>query len=181
MPNERNQQPIHLGNAIDPDNVNETTLYYEGQLGAAHEWNDRSYQRVKLDSGATSSTSVGVVAANQLAYWKDKDAYLVTNDSAQAIGGQSANGYRNFVAGVFRNAVTAGSYCDLLTAGDNIPIADGGNTFAVGESVIAEGATAAAADRVAVGTAPTYQLLGYARGAASGGNVNVDVRIGPIP
>src|SRR5437867_1619783 len=57
-----------------------------GSLGIRFEAGTPSnaYQRVQLDSGATSATSVGVVAANQLAYWKDKSKYLVTNDVNQA-------------------------------------------------------------------------------------------------
>jgi hypothetical protein len=179
MVNELNIQTVYTVTG-DPDTLNTSTLYKLGELGAVHANNDRVYQRVRLDSGATSSTSVGAVAANQLAYWKDKDTYLVTNDSAQAIG-TGASAFRNQVAGVFRNAATADNYIDVLQRGDNIPIADGGNTFAIGESVIAEAGTAAAADRIAVGTAPTYRTVGIARGAASGGNVNVDVDIPATP
>jgi hypothetical protein len=91
--------------------------------------------------------------------------------------GAATQAYRNFVAGIFRYAATAGSYIDILKKGDNIPVADGGNTFAAGETVIAENDSAAAADRVAVGTAPTFQRIGIARGAAAGGNVNVDVDV----
>lgn len=181
MPHERNIQTVYVDTG-DPDTFNATDpLYKPGERGAVHERNDRTYQRVRLDTGATADTSVGVVAANQLAYWKDKDTYLVTNDSAQAIGGPGGNAWRNQVAGIFRAAITAGNYCDVLQRGDNIPVADGGNTFAIGETVIAEAGTAAAADRVAVGTAPTYVPVGIARGAASGGNVNVDVNIPSIP
>lgn len=182
MPNTPNTQTMHMGNASGPDAFNESVLEDPGQLGAPHHSSDSSYQRVKLDSGATSATTVGAVAANQLAYWKDKDSYVVTNDSRQTIGGPISTGaFRNFVAGVFRTSVTAGYYCDILQSGDNISVADGGNTFVVGASVIAESGTAAAADVIAVGVAPTYRVLGIARGAASGGNVSVDVSIAPIP
>lgn len=140
---------------------------------------DRTYQRVQLDSGATSATPTGAVAANQLAYWKDKSVYLVTNDSRQAMGGAVASGgYVNYVAGIFRLAATAGNYIDILKRGRSIPVADGGNTYAAGEQVIAKAAaTTAAADRNAVGTAPVSQVIGVARGVAAGGNVNVDVDI----
>ena len=110
-----------------------------------------------------------------LAYWKDKDEYIVTNNRDQAIGGSGTNAYLNFIAGIIRVAATAGNYIDILIEGDNIAVDDGGNTFAVGETVIGEAAAAAAADRIAVGTAATYQRIGVARGAASGGEVNVDV------
>lgn len=169
----------------NPDTTNITPTDFNsmggqpGGLGLAFEANNpaRSYQRVKLDSGATAATPVGVVAANQLAYWKDKDQYLVTNDSRFAMN-SVATAYTNYVAGIFRVAGTAGNFIDVLQHGRSIPVADGANTFAAGEPVIAEATTnAAAADRVAVGTAAPSQQLGVARGAASGGNVNVDIDI----
>lgn len=187
MPNiNREQTPyIVTGN---PDTMNVSPSDFTGtggrpgELGNAFDARDKAYQIVQLDSGATAATPTGVVAANQLAFWKNKDNYIVTNDRRQAMGlGAATGAYRNFVAGIFRNAVTAGNYTCVLQRGDNIPVADGGNTFAAGESVIAEDDSAAAADRVAVGTASTFQILGRARGAASGGNVNVDIDITNIP
>lgn len=176
MPNDINSQTMYFGMFGGPDTFNAAELYEAGQLGLPHQSTDKSYQRVQLDSGATASTPIGAVAANQLAYWKDKNTYLVTNDRRFA-----TTAYQNFVAGVFRLAVTAGYYCDILQRGDNINLIDGGNSFAVGEPVFAEADAAAAVDRVGVGTASTYQQLGTARGAASGGVVAVDVDISPIP
>ena len=138
-----------------------------------------AYQRVKLDSGATSATSVGIVAANQLAYWKDKSQYIVTNDSAQAIGGsgQGTSSFRNFVAGIFRSAVTAGNYCDVLQAGQNISVKTTG-TVAIGDTIVADtSATTAQGVAVTSGTAPTCQPLGTARAAATANVTPVDVNI----
>lgn len=170
----------------NPDTTNISSADFNGQggqpgsLGAVFEASvpNRRYQRVLLDSGATSATPVGAVAANEIAYWKDKGNYIVTNDSRFAMGGP-ATAYRNYVAGVFRSSsLTAGNYIDVLQSGQNIPCKDGGNTFAAGEPVIAESDTTAAAfDRVGIGTAPTTMQVGIARGAASGGNVNVDIDI----
>ena len=183
MPNSVRQQTIWLPTG-NPDTTNITAADWDsvagqrGQLGMQHDYNDRTYQRVQHDSGATSATATGVAAANQVAFWRDKDNYIVTNDRRFAMNlGAATGAYANFVAGIYRNAATAGRYIDILKAGDNIACADGGNTFAAGESVIAEADSAAAVDRVAVGTAPTFMVLGYARGAASGGNVNVDIDI----
>lgn len=152
-----------------------------GSLGLKFEANNalRTYQRVQLDSGATAATPAGAVAANQAAYWKDKTAYIVTNDSRFAMAGAApAGAFRNYGAGVFRMANTAGYYCDILKRGQNIPLKDGGNTFAAGEIVILENDTSAAAfDRLDIGTAASSQQIGVARGAAAGGNVNVDVAI----
>jgi hypothetical protein len=94
----------------------------QGELGKAYDWNDRAYQRVKLDSGATASNTVGAVAANQLAFWKDKSQYLVTNDKRFALQGAVANSFANNVAGIFRSAVPAGYYCDILIRGRNIAV-----------------------------------------------------------
>jgi hypothetical protein len=182
MPNANRHQTIWLPTG-DPDTTNITHADFNalggqpGSLGQKFDYNDRVYQRVRLDSGADASTPVGVVAANQLAYWKDKDNYIVTNNRDQAQGGSGTASYANQVAGIFRIAATAGRYVDLLKKGDNIPVADGGNNFLVGQIVFAEAAAAAAADRVAVGTEAGYQRIGFARGAESGGNVNVDVDI----
>ena len=182
MPNSVRQQTIWLPTG-SPDTTNITSADFNGlggqpgQLGVAFDYEDRTYQRVQLDSGVVSANPSGVVAANQVAFWKSKDNYIVTNDRRQAIGGAATNSYANFVAGIFRLAATAGNYIDILKKGDNIPCADGGNSFAVGEMVFAELDSVAAVNRVAVGTAVAYQRIGIARGAASGGNVNVDVDI----
>lgn len=188
MPNTSRTQPIWLPSG-NPDTTNIPAADFtsmggqEGSLGQKFDYNDRVYMRLKLDSGATVSTPTGIPAVNQLLYWKDKDQYIVTNDRRQTMAPLgsgtivSGGGYRNFVAGVLRNAATPGSYIDALKKGDAINLLDGGNTFAVGETVIAEDDTVAAADRIAVGTAPTFQRLGIARGAASGGVVSVDVDI----
>jgi hypothetical protein len=121
---------------------------------------------VKLDSGATASSLSGVVAANQLAYWKDKSQYLVTNDSAQALGGAGIanNAFRNFIAGIFRSAVTAGNYCDVLQAGQNISVKTTGSP-AVGDNLVGDtSATAAQAATVAAGTQITVMSIGKVRG-----------------
>lgn len=150
-----------------------------GGLGLKHETINpaRTYQRVQLDSGVTAATPTGVSAANQLAFWKDRSVYLVTNDRRFAEYGSATQAYQNCVAGVIRLAATAGNYIDILKRGRAIPLLDGGNSFAAGEMITAENDSAAAADRVAVGSAPGFQVLGYARGAASGGTVNVDLDI----
>jgi hypothetical protein len=182
MPNANRHQTIWLPTG-NPDTTNIIAADFTalggqpGSLGQKFDYNDRVYQRVRLDSGADSSTPVGVTAANQLAYWKDKDNYIVTNNRDQALGGSGTAAYANQVAGIIRLAATAGRYIDILKKGDNISVLDGGNTFAAGEAVFAEAAAAAAADRVAVGAAVTYKQIGWARGAASGGVVSVDVDI----
>ena len=189
MPNSNRQQTIWLGPFSNPDEVHISVADWDsaagqrGQLGMVHEYNNRTYQRVKLDSGATSATPTGAVAANDLAFWRYKgdstvQPYTVTNDRRFAMNLTEATAaYANFVAGIFRVAASAGEYVDILVKGSNIACADGGNTFAAGETVFAELDSAAAVNRTAVGTMPSYLTLGIARGAASGGNVNVDIDI----
>ncbi len=163
----------------NPDTTNITSADFNslggqpGSLGVRFEASppDRAYQRVQLDSGATASTTVGIVAANQLAYWKDKSKYLVTNDVAQAnvVAGQSIalnSGFRNFVAGVFRVAGTAGSYIDILQRGRQISVKTTG-TVAAGDFLVSDTSTSAAqAVAVTAGTAPTCKTLGIATGPA---------------
>ena len=182
MPNSVRTQPIWLPTG-NPDTTNISSADFNalggqpGSLGQKFDYNDRVYQRVQLDSGATVSNPTGIPAVNQLLYWKDKDTYLVTNDRRQSVGGAATAAYANFVAGVLRLAATAGNYIDILKKADSVPLLDGGNTFAVGEMVFAEADSVCAADRIGVGSACTYQRVGIARGAASGGLVSVDVDI----
>lgn len=165
----------------NPDLTNDTPLYAGGELGQLSTWNNRLYRRVKLDSGATAATPAGAVAANQLAFWKDKTNAIVTNNSVAAQGGLVANAWRNFVAGVFRTAVTPGNYCDILVWGLNIPVKITG-AGSIGQIAQADdGATTASIESVAVGTAPGYQSLGVIVASDSGGNVNVDVAIPNTP
>ena len=156
-----------------------------GSLGIRFEASppDRAYQRVQLDSGATASTSVGVVAANQLAYWKDKSQYIVTNDVAQANAANmqgiamANSGFRNFVAGVFRSAVTAGRYIDILQRGRNINVKTTG-TVNAGDTVVSDTSTSAAQGvAVTAGTAPTCKVVGIASVAAAANIAQVDVDI----
>jgi hypothetical protein len=183
MPNTVRTQPIWLPTG-NPDTTNISSADFNslggqpGSLGQKFDYNDRVYQRVQLDSGAVAANPTGIPAVNQLLFWKDKDQYIVTNDRRTALGGSlGTSAYANFVAGVLRNAATAGNYIDIAKKADSIPLLDGGNTFAAGEMVFAEADSVAAADRVAVGTAVTFQRVGIARGAASGGLVSVDVDI----
>lgn len=143
----------------------------------------RAYQRVKLDSGATASTSVGVVAANQLAYWKDKSQYIVTNDVTQANAANmqgvsmSNSGFRNFIAGVFRSAVTAGNYCDILQRGQSISVKTTGSP-SIGDTLVSDTSTSTAqAATVTAGTAPTCKPIGIVSGTTVANVTPCDVDI----
>lgn len=184
MPHTNRDQTVYVQTG-DPDTWSLAVLQRPGELGKAYDYNDRAYQRVKLDSGATSATAVGAVAANQLAYWKDRSQYIVTNDKRFALLGGVANSFANNVAGIFRSAVPAGYYCDVLIRGRNTAVsvatADEGNVTG-GVSVIADvTADTASADGVAVGTAVTYQKLGVCRTASTSNVAYVDIDIPNIP
>jgi hypothetical protein len=155
-----------------------------GSLGIRFEAGNpfNAYQRVQLDSGAVSTNLTGVVAANQLAYWKDKSNYIVTNDVTQANavpgGGAITNsGFRNFVAGIFRSAVTAGRYCDILQRGRNISVKTTG-TPAIGDFLVSDTSTTAAqAATVTTGTAPTCKTIGVVVGLTVANVTPCDVDI----
>ena len=167
-----------------------TPAYAPGEIGCA--FNDQNtgntYLRALLDSGATSANTVGVVAAGQLAFWKNQAQSIVTNDKNQCDVGPS--GAINRVAGVFQTAVTAAPgvngtdgnpvmyVCDLLIKGN-------GNVAAASALVGAQATantTANHADVVyttGVNTAPVSQTLGvFTSSTITGGVAPVAVNIG---
>ncbi len=158
----------------NPDTVNESTPYMDGQVGQVINVNEKTYQYVHVDSGATASNTVGVVAANEVAFWKDKTQYLVTNDLRFSTGG------RNTVAGIFRNAMTAGYYGFVLQQGDAISVkSDGGG--AANDVAIANSGTAADITNITAGSAITYNTLGVIKGAAVASVISVDLNIPSAP
>lgn len=181
MPNINRDQTMYVQTG-NPDTWSAASLQRPGELGKAYDVNDRTYQRVKLDSGVSASNTVGVVAANQLAFWKDRANYLVTNDKRVAEGGSlGTNAFANSVAGIFRSAVTSGYYCDILVRGRNIAVSDT-NDVAVGETLIADvTANTAKAAGEAVGTAPTYLAIGRCRTASSASVCYADIDLVNIP
>ena len=147
--------------------MNASSLYKPGELGARAAVNNTEWQLVQLDSGATAATGVGVVAAGQAAYWKDKSTYLVTNNFLQAVG--TTTGARNEVAGVFQTAVTAGNYCFVQQKGRSVnAIKLASSSPNIGDWIVADntGSTAQFAI-VAIATAPTVRSYGLAAAAGS--------------
>ena len=185
MPHTYKDQTVHLGPYGDPDKLNVDALTRPGELGKSFESNDRGYQIVQVDSSCVAANVAGIVATNDLAFWKDKDKYLVTNDSRSCLGHptvDSANGaFRQFVAGVFRCAATAGYYCCVLHRGDNIPIASASTGVDVGDQVVATTGTGADVVNVASGTALTVKPIGVARSVGTGALLYTDVDIQPAP
>ncbi len=150
-----------------------TPMYAPGELGCAFYDPDtgNTCLRVKLDSGATASSAIGVVAAGQPAFWKDQVAGIVTNDKNQCDIGPS--GAINRVAGFFQLAVTAAPgvngtdgnpvqyVCDLVIQSKSFsPQASG--TLVAGANVLCDttASTARCIAPAAVNTAPVSQILG---------------------
>lgn len=192
MPNANRTQTVYM-NTGNPDTAIDLVPYTPGQAGQAFDWNDRAYQIVNVDSGATASTPAGLPVVNQLAYWKDRSNYVVTNDSRFGLLGGVANSFRNNVAGVFRQTLTAaqvagsstsspyGAQICLLQRGRSINVLEAGSGTA-GELLVSDtSSTAAQALGVAINTAAPAQNLGVIVTATAGGFCVADVDIPNIP
>ena len=163
----RNQtQWVQSGN---PETVNEATALSPGQLGSCITYGGKEYQFVQLDSGATALNTVGVVADKQLAFWKDRTTYLVSNDLRMSQEG------RNGVAGVFHTAVTAGYYCFIQKRGISTVASEASN--AIGDVAIAYSGTDARVTYITAGTAPTYKIVGQYRTVASANVATVNLAL----
>jgi hypothetical protein len=144
-----------------------TPMYAPGELGCA--FNDqttgRTYLRVRVDPAAT-------VLTGQLAFWKDRANFIVTNDKAQADVGTA--GAINRVAGIFGVAVPSVSgngtdgqtlyyIVDLIIVGQNVPVV--ANTALVGAyaTVDTTGSTNRVLFTTGVSTAPVSQVVGIFR------------------
>lgn len=149
-------------------------LLEPGELGGVLPWDSDQYQLVKMDSGATSATATGIPAAGQLAFWKDRNNYLVTNDSrfadsAHVPAGTAARDHRNSVAGVIEAAVVGGEFFFVHQKGlSNVKCAD---SPAPGAVLVAKTGTAADATAVAAGTAPTCQEIAVVTSPTSAGGL----------
>lgn len=166
-----------------------------GELGGRAELTQtgagtKEYQKVQLDSGATAATTVGAPTTGELAFWKDKSKYIVTNDTLQAIGGQTTHGWRNEVAGVFvtpqatltANVGVAG-YIWVQQKGNCPTVKIASGNPAVGDKLIAGTVTTTAAGLIATAsTAPVVTPLGQFTTAATGvTTAPVDLDIPGIP
>ena len=179
MPNINRMGTVYVETG-NPDTVNSAALYAAGELGVAYDWVDRAYQVVKLDSGATAAAGV-LPAANQLLYWHNRSQYIVTNALNAAQGGLAAA--RNEVAGILRNAATAGYYIHMLIRGRNIPIlqTDGAAGMAIGDWVIGHATTTAQVTHTNIATPPVTKAVGTAASIGTATLVNVDVDLTNIP
>lgn len=178
--NNINEQGMFIGSKSGPattstiESMNEESLVYAGQLGKKIKLADKRYQLVKVDSGAGA---VLAPAASLIAYWKDKETFLVTTDTAQTEG--VASNY-NAVAGVFTYAATSGYYTMIHKEGKrDANFHSSGTAPAVGALVYPyTGATGEFNCTALGGTAPIYKVLGTCTEAGSAGDtVEVDFYI----
>jgi hypothetical protein len=143
--------------------LNGVGLLEPGELGGVLPALGDQFQLVQMDSGATSVTSTGIPAAGQIAFWKDRNNYLVTNDSKQADAasipaGTATRDARNSVAGVIEMAVVGGEYFFVHQKGSsNVKTSTSPN---VGDQLSAGTGTSADCTSTAAGTAVPSQLVG---------------------
>ncbi len=151
--------------------------YAPGDLGNVFDTVDKTYRICALDSGATSATPAGAVAANQLAYWKDKANFVVTNDSRFGLLGGVAASQRNNVAGLFRAAVPAGAQFFLLVKGRSVLVKEVGS--AAGGMTLCASTSTTAADALgtAIATASPVEQIGVVTVATTGGNCTANFEI----
>lgn len=145
------------------EGLNGSGLLEPGELGSVLPWPGHQFQLVKMDSGATSATPTGIPAAGQVAFWKDRSQYLVTNDSrfadsALVPAGTATCDPRNSVAGIIEPAVVASEY--FYTHQKGTSSVKSSSTPNPGDTLVANTGTAADAVSVAAGTAPTAQKIG---------------------
>lgn len=172
MPANRVNQTVYVGQfgATIENFLQVGGLYKPGELGShVVDTTGKEYQVVRLDSGCTVGVGPGLLAANQLLFWKDKVNYVVTNNVAQAQAAESAsnNAKRNMVSGRATRAVTAAQVADTggcfilqQIKGKANVASDGGGDFVAGDQTIAANNTSAQVDRMAAGTAPTNTPVG---------------------
>lgn len=182
MPNDWYQQAVFLTDG-NPENMNEATLAYPGQLGIRFAFiqpprsapsnttgvgTPKAYKLVRTDSTMTVAPYSGAVA-----WFADQANHLVTTTAATPGRGR--------VAGIFRNAVTPGYYTCIQVKGlGNVKFVDAPVAApTVAGLFVIPSATNAKADCVAAGTAALYPQIGRSAGTYDAANttclVDIDV------
>lgn len=163
------------------EGLNGSGLLEPGELGGVLPALGDQFQLVKMDSGVTASTPTGIPAAGQIAFWKDRNNYLVTNDSRQADAASLPAGALtkspvNSVAGVIEMAVTGGEFFFVHQKGTSA--AKTSSSPNPGDVLVANTGTNADCGSVAAGTAPTSQPVGVVVSAVkTGGLIPVELNI----
>src|SRR5215472_8133391 len=108
-----------------------------------------------------------------LAFWKDKTKYLVTNDRVQAFGGVTNS--RNMVAGVFVSitqgasgtaSITPGNFGVIQQRGQHTGVLTSASTVTAGLAlIVSSSSTVPDATNSAIGVAPLTPIVGIATAA----------------
>lgn len=156
------------------EGLNGSGLLEPGELGAVFPALGDQFQLVKMDSGATSATSTGIPAVGQIAFWKDRNNYLVTNDSKQADAASLPAGALtkspiNSVAGVIEMAVVGGEFFFVHQKGTSNVKTSSSPT--PGDVLVANTGTSADCGSVTAGTAPTSQPVAIVVSATKTGGL----------
>lgn len=189
MPSNRVGQTLYIGAVPGPEQLNVATLYKPGELGARMELTGKAYQLVQVDSGATASTGAGhVPQCGDLAFWKDRKNYLVTNDKVQADVGDNALAVGNClsVAGVFCSlktssqaggdtSITPGNYGFIQQRGIHVGVLNTSGGAIKGDALAATITSTSATPtttKFSPGTVPTTTVVGIATAATSAVTTN---------
>lgn len=145
------------------DGLNGVGIKEPGELGGVLPAQGHQFQLVQMDSGATSATPTGIPAVGQIAFWKDRTNYIVTNDSRQADAAHIPAGTitrdpRQSVAGVIEVAVVAGEKFFVHQKGlSNVKTSTSPNP---GDKLVANTGTSADCGSTAAGTAAVDTVVG---------------------
>lgn len=172
-PNSWFSQPVYIPGG-DPENMNEPSLLYPGQLGIRFSYKNpprtpasgttgegtpKSYKLVHTDSSMAVAPYDGAVA-----WWADQAAYRTTT-TVTTLG-------RGRIAGVYRNTVTPGNYTCIQVKGlGMVKLTDASANPDSSGAFIIPSATNGKAEAVAAGSDADYPTLG--RGA---GMINIAAR-----
>lgn len=144
------------------DSVTSVRTSTEGplyELGQYREENGRGYRYVKYDAGTGSVAAV----ANQIAFYLG-----TTNDTTEGaantfweVTSDVSDSHRSKVAGKLCAVIADEGYGWIQTRGPATLVTNGDDDIALGQSIISAN-TDGTVDSVAVGTAPTHQVIGWA-------------------
>ena len=157
--------------------MNVSVLYKPGELGSKIEVAGKGYQLIQVDSGATASTVAGhAPQCGDVAFWKDRSKYLVTNDRTFAGNAGNVTNSRNMVAGVFCSpkqapvggdtSITPGNYGFIQQRGQHVGVLTSANTLANGLIICCSSSTTAPDGvNIAVASSPVGSIIGVATAA----------------
>lgn len=167
MPNSVTNDTMYRG-PVPLVTLNLASLYMPGDLGTRITSDGKEFQTVKSDSGPAS------IAAGDVAFWKDRANYVVTNKLADAPQG------RNGVAGMFPATVTPGNYCRVQIGGPSYTGIKTAGAPNQGMQAVANSGTSSDVVGIPAGTAPTYIVLGVFTAEPATGFTAIELTIGSM-